>query len=611
MKNEIAIIDFGSQTTHLIARRLRDLGVLANIYPSDYPAKKITNAWGIILSGSPDSIADAKLKYDPAIFKLPIPMLGFCYGHQLMGKVYGGVVAGQDQREYGKASIIIDTKATIFKGLSKKQQVWMSHWDIVSQLPPGFKIIGSTKICKIAAMADEKRKRYGFVYHPEAFHTKNGMKMLSNFVFNICHAQKNWSTKLYLKQITEDIKQKVGKKKVFMFVSGGVDSSVAFALLEKVLGKNRVLGLHVDTGFMRKNESKLVAQSLARAGFSDLKIFNATDRFLMALDKVSEPEAKRKIIGKIFLDIQHDVFVDLNLNEKDWLIGQGTIYPDTIEAGGTKASDKIKTHHNRVDEILKMIKAGKIIEPLVTLYKDEVRKLGAQLKLSKELIDRWPFPGPGLAIRCLCSNGQEDKMEGRNRVSLKDNKIIDEKIKLKLKQYNFQGFRLPIKSVGVQGDLRTYQHAVLIKNAVNLSWQKIDKFGTELVNGTQGINRIVAHVGGKVDFNNIKLKAGYLTKDRLDILREADNIVTEIIKQKKAYHKIWQFPVILLPLTFSGKGETIVLRPIESREAMSVCYYPLDKKILKLIVSKLLKIKGVEAVLYDVTNKPPATIEWE
>lgn len=607
-KKEITIIDFGSQFTHLITRRIRDLGVLAKIYPSDYPAKDIKNSWGIILSGSPDSIANAKLPYDPAIFKLGLPMLGFCYGHQLIGKVLGGKVAGQDQREYGKATMLITAQTPIFKGLAKKQQVWMSHWDIVSKLPPGFKIIGTTPVCEISAMADEKRKIYGFQYHPEVQHTRGGLKMLENFVFKVCGAKKNWSTKEYLKEIEKEVKFFVGKKKVFLFVSGGVDSSVAFALLEKILGKNRVFGLHVDTGFMRKNESSLVKESLARAGFSDLKIIDASSRFLMAVDGIADPEEKRKRIGRIFLDVQQDVFKDLGFNADEWLLGQGTIYPDTIEAGGTKASDKIKTHHNRIDEIVEMIKAGKVIEPLATLYKDEVRALGKQLKLPSALIKRWPFPGPGLSIRCLCSAGKDQQTSGRNNEQIKN---IDVKIQNFLKKEKLQGRRLPIKSVGVQGDLRTYQHAVLVENAEKVSWQKLDALAINMVNNVQGINRIVAHVAGKVDFKKMKLKAGYLTKERLDLLRTADDITTKLVEKHKLYNKIWQFPVILLPLTFSGKGETIVLRPIESKEAMTVNFYQLDKKILKELTDKLLKIKGIECVLYDVTNKPPGTIEWE
>lgn len=601
MKNQIAILDFGSQYTHLIARRCRQLGVLAKIYPPNIDTKTLKQAWGIILSGGPDSITEEKIKYNRKLFELGIPLLGFCYGHQLMAKIYGGKVESQHQREYGKAKMTVMDKSPIFKGLNKKEQVWMSHWDIVAELPEGFKRIGKTSDCTIAAMADDQRKAYGFQYHPEVQHTLSGMIMLKNFLFTICKAKKNWSMEQYFKQLQKDIKGFVGKRKVFLFVSGGVDSSVAFALLEKILGKERVFGLHVDTGFMRKNESAQVKKALARAGFDDLQIYDASDRYLMALQGKTEPEEKRKIIGKIFLDVQHDVFTDMEFKPKEWLLGQGTIYPDTIETGGTKSADTIKTHHNRVPEVVAMIKAGKIIEPLSELYKDEVREIGKQLKLPKKLIERWPFPGPGLAIRCLCSN---------KTVKLKSKKI-DQQITKHLEKVKLKGKRLPVKSVGVQGDLRTYQNAVVIKDATKQSWGKQENVAVDMVNKIQGINRVVAHVGGKLDFKKMKLVPAYLTEARLDILREADAIVKDVVQEHKIYKDIWQFPVILLPLTFSGKGETIVLRPIESEEAMTVNFYPMKKNVLNKLVKKLLDLRGVDTICYDITNKPPGTIEWE
>lgn len=610
-KKYIAILDFGSQYMHLISRRVRQLGVYSKIYPTDINASELKDAWGIILSGGPDSISDEKLLYDPGIFKLDIPMLGFCYGHQLMAKVDGGQVASQDQREYGKAFVDMAGDSAIFKGLEGQQQVWMSHWDIVSEVPPGYDIIGSTDECTVAAMANEKTKRYGFQFHPEVHHTTNGMAMLENFVINICGAEQNWSMEEYLAQMEQEVKDLVGDRRVFLLVSGGVDSSVAFALLEKILGKDRVFGLHVDTGFMRKNESERVKNALADAGFDDLHVINASDRFLLAVDGIAEPEEKRKRIGRIFLDVQRDVFADLEFNPDEWLLGQGTIYPDTIETGRTDASDTIKTHHNRVEEVLEMINAGKVVEPLSELYKDEVRELGVQLGLPDKLVQRWPFPGPGLAIRALCSDGLETRTEGRFKQELADEAAVDKELAKWLEKAELKGCRLPIRSVGVQGDLRTYQHALLIHNAMGESWEKLDKFAIKLVNGVQGVNRVVAHVGGKVDFKKMDLKPGYLTEDRLDLLREADQIVTDIVRKHKLYDEIWQFPVIMLPISFTGKGETIVLRPIESQEAMTVNFYHLDKKILHEMVGELMKLKNVDAVFYDITNKPPATIEWE
>lgn len=610
-RKHIAILDFGSQYMHLISRRVRQLGVLSKIYPTDVNAHELKDAWGIILSGGPDSITEEKLPYDPGIFKLGKPMLGFCYGHQLMAKVLGGEVASQHNREYGKAEMTVKGESPIFNGLSGEEQVWMSHWDAVVKVPEGFEIVGTTPECPVTAMANDETKIYGFQYHPEVHHTTSGMKMLENFVFDICGAEKNWSMEEYFEGLKKEIVDLVGKRNVFLLVSGGVDSSVAFALLEDILGKDRVFGLHVDTGFMRKNESALVKESLAAAGFDDLHVEDASDRFLMAVEGLTEPEEKRKKIGAIFLDVQKDVFTDMDFVQEDWLLGQGTIYPDTIEAGGTQASDVIKTHHNRVEEIVEMINEGRVVEPLSELYKDEVREIGRQLNLPDELVDRWPFPGPGLSIRCLCTDGKESAVEGRNAEELAEIDQIKKQIEEHVERAGVTGEMLPLKSVGVQGDLRTYQHAVVIHNALDTEWAKLDNLAIRMVNNVQGVNRLVAHVAGDVDFSKMSLKEGYLTRDRLDILREADHIVFEQVQKHGLYDKIWQFPVILLPLTFTGKGETVVLRPIESQEAMTVNFYQMDKKILKEMADEIMKLDGVDAVFYDITNKPPATIEWE
>ncbi len=610
-KKHIAVLDFGSQFTHLISRRVRQLGVYAKIYPTDVNAHDLKDAWGIVLSGGPAAIEDVTLPHDPGIFKLDIPMLGICYGSQLIAKETGGEVKGQSQREYGVTKLHITGESQILKGLGKEEQVLMSHWDVVSKPPPGYKVIGHTKDCTVGVMANDELKRYGFQFHPEVHHTKNGLQMYKNFVFDICGAEENWSMKEYLEEIKAEVKELVGDRRVFMLVSGGVDSSVAFALLEEVLGKDRVFGLHVDTGFMRLNESQLVKESLAKAGFDDLHVIDASDRFLLAVEGVADPEKKRRRIGRVFLDAQKDVFSDLEFNQDEWLLGQGTIYPDTIEAGGTDTSHTIKTHHNRVEEIIEMINQGKVVEPLESLYKDEVREVGRELGLPDALIDRWPFPGPGLSIRCLCSDGIEDSKQSETREKTADLEKIEEGAKVFVADAGYTGRRLPLKSVGVQGDVRTYQHALVLEHAADYEWKELEEFGIDLVNKVQGINRLVAHVGGDIDFDKMDLKPGYLTRDRLDLLRQADQIVTDIVHEHEIYDEIWQFPVILLPLTFGDGGETVVLRPIESEEAMTMNFYPLDKKVLKQMVDALVALDGIEAVFFDVTNKPPATIEWE
>lgn len=604
-QKHIAILDFGSQYMHLISRRIRQLGVLAKIYPTDVNAHELADAWGVIISGGPNSVNEQKLPYDPGLFNLDIPILGLCYGHQLMAHHYGGVVTPAHNREYGLATLRITHPDDLFQRLNDTEQVWMSHWDSVTEVPEGFTATATTNDCPVAAMANDADRRYGLQFHPEVHHTTNGMKILENFVFDICGAETNWSMEEYMEQLQQEVRETVGDLNVFLLVSGGVDSSVAYALLEKVLGKNRVFGLHIDNGFMRHNESVMVKEALADAGFDNLHVVDASSRFLMAVDGVRDPEEKRQRIGRIFLDVQRDVFADLKFNPDEWVLGQGTIYPDTIETGGTSASDKIKTHHNRVDEILELINQGKVVEPLAALYKDEVRELGRQLHLPEHLLNRWPFPGPGLSIRCLCSDGTE---------TIKEEAAINEKLEYVSRPAGVHARALPLRSVGVQGDQRSYQHPAVITGAPTTDWESVGELSVRITNDVTGINRVVLHVGGDVAWDRMQVKPATLTKERLDMLRQADAVVDSVVAKYNLYSEIWQFPVILLPLSFGSSttgGETVVLRPIESQEAMTVNFYPMDSAVLDEMVQQLLAIPGIDAVFYDVTNKPPATIEWE
>ena len=589
-KNEIAILDFGSQYTHLIARRVRELGVVSHIYPNDISAKKLKNASGIILSGGPRSLVrDPRLKIDKNIFDLNLPILGLCYGHQLLADLYGGKVESGQAREYGLAKLEV-TSAPIFSGVKKTSNVWMSHGDHVSKLPNGFKQIAKSASESIAAMYNPNKNFYGFQFHPEVAHSAEGKKMISNFVFNICQAKKNWNTSLMLKQIEQDIIAQAENKNVFLLVSGGVDSAVCFALLEKVLGKKRVFGLHIDSGTMRLNETKKISLALKKLGFDNLHIHNAEKEFLSALKNISEPEQKRKIIGNLFLDITDRIMKEKNMSGDNWLLGQGTIYPDTIESGGTKNADVIKTHHNRVPRVQQMITDGKIIEPLKELYKDEVRKIGLKLGLPTSIVMRHPFPGPGLAIRCLCSNGSKDLATP-----------IADKLNL---------LKLPIKSVGVQGDERSYSHPAVLLNK-DQSWLKLRTLSPTITNTHKEINRVLILIDGEENKLTIsKLNKAYLTKPRLELLRKIDAIVDEAILADKKCNKIWQCPTVLVPFGFNKK-ESIVLRPVESEEAMTVSFAQIPDNTLKIIIKKIKTLKAVDFIFYDITNKPPGTIEWE
>jgi len=608
-KSQIAIIDFGSQYTHLITRRIRQLGVLANIYSPDVNVKDLKGIKGLILSGGPKSVHDrTAVKYNKKLFNLGVPILGLCYGHQLIAQHLGGQVLPGKTKEYGFASLSLVNQSRLIKGLEQKSRIWMSHGDSVFILPKGFTAIGKTIDCPVAAMSNEKEKIYGLQFHPEVAHTNEGMKILKNFVFKICYCQKDWSLEKYWQEIVREVKKTVGKRNVFLLVSGGVDSTVCFALLEKILGEPRVFGLHIDNGFMRLDESEQVKTALAEAGFNDLLVVDASDQFLQAVDGLVDPEKKRLAIGETFLRVKDEVMNLEKMNPKDWVLGQGTIYPDTIETGGTKNADKIKTHHNRVEAVLKLMRLGALIEPLAGLYKDEVRLIGEKLGIPASLLNRHPFPGPGLAIRVLCNNGQASEANKIGKISLQQDlpagrqvrKIVGSRLKTTI---------LPLKSVGVQGDNRTYRHPALIQGQV--SWQKLHDLSVRITNEVHEVNRVVYLVSPKkIDFKKLKIKKAYLTKERLDLLCRVDDSVNKEVRRYKIDKETWQFPIVLAPLGLN-KGETIILRPIQSQEAMTVNFYQMNQSILNNLAKKILKISGIDLVLYDVTNKPPGTIEWE
>ncbi len=591
----IVILDFGGQYAHLIASRIRRFGFKAYILPSETKASALKNVAGIILSGGPQSVYEAgSPQADTAILELGIPVLGLCYGHQWLAHALGGKVAPGTVKEYGLTDIEQLSGNGLFAGLPQQFTVWMSHGDEVKELPAGFMKVASSKNCMNAAMMNENKKIFGIQFHIEVTHTQHGMEILRKFV-DLCSPEA-WSIESYAAHVGEEILKEVGSRKVFMLVSGGVDSTVAFTLLNTVLGKDRVQGLLVDTGLMRKGEVAAIQKAFEPLGIKNLQIEDASQKFFAALKDVYEPEAKRAIIGKTFLDVQREVSERMGLRIEDgWMLGQGTIYPDTIETGGTKNSDKIKTHHNRIEMVQKMIEEGLVIEPLKELYKDEVRQLGEELGLPHELVWRHPFPGPGLGVRILCASvptpipspSPERGRETPDRVVL------------------------PVRSVGVQGDGRTYRHALsLFANDHSGPDDSHYALASSIPNGSKDINRVLFCLSHPKPFE-ISFTPTYITKDSADLLREADAIVTDAIREANLYEKIWQFPVVLLPLGAKKGGRSIILRPIESTDAMTAAAYRLPKEVLQTMTASILKLKGIDAVFLDLTNKPPATIEWE
>ncbi len=591
-------------TCHLLARRVRESGVQSHVLPIETTGDQLAGVSGIIISGGPRSVTEAgSPRVDPSIFSLNVPILGICYGHQLLAATLpGGVVKRSHSREYGLARFRLapDSSAHdalgLFAGVPESSQVWVSHGDSVERLPAGLDALGSTDDCAVAAMGDAGRRIYGVQFHPEVTHTEFGAVLLGNFVRRVCGCAATWkpSSAETIEAIKADIRARVGaSKKVLFFVSGGVDSSVAYKLCADGLGQDRVHGVYVDTGFMRKNESAEVMTSYERAGFLNVRLRDASVEFLAAVGDETNPETKRKLIGAAFLSVENDVLAHLPRGE--WLLGQGTIYPDTIESGGTRESALIKTHHNRVPELLVRVAAGEVVEPLVQFYKDEVREIGRALGLPSRLIEKQPFPGPGLAVRFLCADAPAAWSQ--------DAKLDEVAAPFKL------GARvLPVRGVGVQGDERTYAHTALLTG--DYDEQRVAELAPAITNACRDVNRVAFWAGSKGTIDDFKVEPTTTSREGLDVLREADARVRDILADYDTQKRIWQCPVVMLPLKRNGEA-SIAIRPVESHDGMTAQYAKLPWPVIERIRAAVLDVPGVGALLYDVTNKPPATIEWE
>jgi len=511
-KDWIAILDFGSQYTHLIARRVRECGVYSEILPFNITSGEILlkKPTAIILSGGPASVISKKAPVlDRRIFDIGIPVLGICYGAQLMAKVLGGKVVRSRAREYGKAVLKVRSKKTLLSGLASKEVIWMSHGDRITKLPKGFRIIGSTSNSPIAAMEDKERGFYGVQFHPEVVHTPGGKKILRNFIFRIAGSKSSWNMHSFVETTTKELRWVICDQKVICGLSGGVDSSVLAVLLNRAIGKN-LTAIFIDNGLLRKDEAKLVKERFKNKYHINLKSVDAADVFLKALRGVRDPEKKRKIIGRIFIKVFEREAKKMGRVK---YLAQGTLYPDVIESrspiGGPSAT--IKTHHN-VGGLPKKLNF-ELIEPLKELFKDEVRLLGKELGMPDELLYRQPFPGPGLAVRII----------------------------------------------------------------------------------------------------------GEITKERLDVLREADWILINEIKKSKFYRKLWQSFCVLLPVKTVGvMGDertyenVVAVRAVTSEDAMTAHWAKLPHALLEAISNRIInEVKGVNRVVYDISSKPPSTIEWE
>lgn len=621
---KLAILDCGGQYTKVIDRRVRELGVKSDILPINVKAEKLQEYQSIILSGGPNNISDKqRLSFDEKIFELGKPVLGICYGMQLMSDHFGGVVDSNIVKEYGQNEIWVDNTVPIFDGMAENQKVLMSHGDTVKNVPNGFKVIGKSGEA-IAAIGNEEKRMYGLQFHPEVDLTEEGMKILENFIRKVAKYQDFYALDDRIETSIKMIREKVGDNKVVVLVSGGVDSAVTAALLVKALNPDNVYAIHIDSGFMRKNESDVICENLKKLGLKNLIRENAKDTFFNTVVEVEgkkigplvdtiDPETKRQIIGEIFIRIANNVIERLGLDPEHTFIAQGTLRPDLIESGNPEISGfahKIKTHHNDVAIVREARKKGLIVETNSDWHKDEVRKVARMLGLEESIASRQPFPGPGLAIRLLCHDKNEEVVITQEEVD-KINAIVNPK--------GEKAQIIPIKSVGVQGDARSYRNlGILYGNGMDFDWDNVTTVAKQITDSINTMNRIgyilnVKDVNQKIECFNMKIN-----DECVDLLRELDKIVTSNLEESK----VNQTFAVLLPIGITKKY-SVAIRTFVTNDFMTgrpgkigtigTNGAEVDKSMIEKAVKEIeAKFSDkIEFVIYDVTSKPPATCEWQ
>lgn len=626
--NRVAILDAGGQYVDLVRKAVERQGIPADVLALNTPRKKIEGTYGaIIISGSPaSSHAEAAPQPDADIWDSPLPLLGICYGMQAMVVAHGGAVAKNAIREDGRVTTQVDTSHSIFDGVKRDFTGLFTHGDFVKTIPDGFTVLGSHVLSDgtTAYSSIAKGNKIGVQFHPEVFDdTPEGYTVFQNFLADAgLVADDDFRTKqlqALIKSKQAAIAELAQGRDVIAFVSGGVDSSVAATLAAGVIPANKLHAYYIDSGFMR-DEDDMVIDALQAAGLPVKKVEAAAafEQGTVTVDgqeigplvQVADPEEKRKIIGKVFIDLQNKLVADLNLSEA--LLLQGTNAADRIESGhstGDSHTMTIKTHHNQVKEVQDLKAAGLLVEPIDDLFKDEVRELGRELGLPDELVERQPFPGPGLAIRILCTNETEHKLSAEQ---------AEPKLQAFLNEHGFatQAHLLPIRSVGVGGDERSHLSVVALEHA-QFDHRQLAKLGSDLpAHFRESVNRVIFSLH-EADLSHVTVTPTLLTADVRQQLRDADRIVFEEMRKADLLGDIKQFPVILLPLSFHEPGErSIVLRPVTTSTFMTVqAMLPgrdLPSDFYDTITQRILdEVAGVSQVFLDLTNKPPATTEWE